>query len=38
MQKLTKKIRKWAVDRNLDTADPNKQMLKLGTVPGHGEK
>lgn len=28
--KTTKKIRLWAIDRNLNTADPNKQMLKLG--------
>src|SRR5690625_2926812 len=26
---LTEKIKRWAKDRNLDTADPNKQMLKL---------
>lgn len=26
---LTKLIEKWAIDRGLDTADPNKQMLKL---------
>lgn len=30
MENLTNKIYKWAVDRNLHTADPNKQMLKLG--------
>ena len=30
MNELTEKIRKWAIDRNLHTADPNKQMLKLG--------
>jgi NTP pyrophosphatase (non-canonical NTP hydrolase) len=29
MQDLTTKIKKWAVDRNLNAADPNKQMLKL---------
>lgn len=29
MKNLTTKIKKWAVDRNLNTADPNKQMLKL---------
>lgn len=27
---FTEKIRKWAVDRNLHTADPTKQALKLG--------
>jgi|SRR5690625_2217172 len=26
----TDRIRQWATDRNLDTADPNKQALKLG--------
>src|SRR5699024_9883716 len=26
----TNQIRQWATDRNLDTADPNKQALKLG--------
>ncbi|HFK2719158.1 TPA: MazG-like family protein [Escherichia coli] len=30
MNDLTNKIRKWAIDRKLDGADPNKQMLKLG--------
>lgn len=30
MDDLTNKIRKWATERNLHTADPNKQMLKLG--------
>ncbi|WP_339161753.1 MazG-like family protein [Siminovitchia sp. FSL W7-1587] len=30
MQELTKKIQEWAVERNLHTADPNKQILKLG--------
>src|SRR5690625_4578051 len=29
MNTLTDKIRWWAKDRQLDTADPNKQMLKL---------
>lgn len=29
MKDLTTGIRKWAMDRNLNTADPNKQMLKL---------
>ncbi len=26
---LTIRIQDWAIDRGLDTADPNKQMLKL---------
>lgn len=30
MDDLTNKIRKWAIDRNLDSANPEKQMLKLG--------
>lgn len=30
MQKLTYAIRKWATERNLHNADPNKQVLKLG--------
>lgn len=30
MDNLTNKIRDWAEERNLHTADPNKQMLKLG--------
>lgn len=30
MDDLTKKIKEWAIDRKLDCADPNKQMLKLG--------
>lgn len=30
MNDVTKAIREWAKDRNLHTADPNKQMLKLG--------
>lgn len=29
MNELTEKIKRWAKDRNLDTADPHKQMLKL---------
>lgn len=29
MQNLTDKIRVWAIMRNLDDADPTKQMLKL---------
>jgi NTP pyrophosphatase (non-canonical NTP hydrolase) len=27
---LTKKIKQWAIDKNLHEADPHKQMLKLG--------
>lgn len=27
---LTNKIQKWAIERNLHRADPNKQVLKLG--------
>lgn len=30
MQMLTNLIRDWAEERNLHTADPNKQILKLG--------
>ncbi|RST57655.1 hypothetical protein D5F11_021585 [Siminovitchia terrae] len=30
MQELTTKIKEWAEERNLHTADPNKQILKLG--------
>lgn len=30
LQETTKLIKQWAEDRNLQTADPNKQMLKLG--------
>jgi len=30
MQEVTCKIKSWAIDRNLHTADPNKQVLKLG--------
>lgn len=29
IQETTKLIEQWAKDRNLNTADPNKQMLKL---------
>lgn len=29
MDNTTDLIKQWAVDRKLDTADPNKQMLKL---------
>lgn len=37
MNELTfkvKQIEQWAIDRNLHTADPNKQMLKLGEEYG----
>ncbi|MBO1909634.1 MazG-like family protein [Sporosarcina sp. 6E9] len=30
LQRLTLEIKQWAIARNLDTADPNKQILKLG--------
>lgn len=30
MHVLTEQIKLWAKDRNLDKADPNKQILKLG--------
>lgn len=30
MQDLTELIRQWAEERNLNSADPNKQVLKLG--------
>ena len=30
IQETTKRIKRWAEDRNLHTADPNKQALKLG--------
>ncbi len=30
LDRLTKAIKVWAETRNLHTADPNKQMLKLG--------
>ncbi|MFS0820776.1 MazG-like family protein [Bacillus sp. 1P02SD] len=30
MNELTSKIRKWAIDRKIDSADPEKQILKLG--------
>ena len=29
-ESITDKIRQWAIDRNLHTADPHKQALKLG--------
>ncbi|SEN20985.1 MazG-like family protein [Paenibacillus sp. OV219] len=31
---MNKKIEQWAIDRNLHTADPVKQMLKLGEEYG----
>lgn len=34
MDLLILKIQQWAIDRNLHTADPNKQMLKLGEEYG----
>lgn len=34
MNYFTEKIKEWAIDRNLHTADPNKQMLKLGEEYG----
>jgi NTP pyrophosphatase (non-canonical NTP hydrolase) len=46
IQETTKLIEQWAIDRNLHTADPNKQMLKLveefgelgqGMAKGNGE-
>ena len=30
MNYFTEKIKQWAIDRNLHTADPNKQLIKLG--------
>lgn len=30
MNELTVKIQQWAIDRNLHTADPTKQLIKLG--------
>ncbi|USL89514.1 nucleotide pyrophosphohydrolase [Bacillus phage vB_BceP_LY3] len=30
LQETTNLIKEWGKDRNLDVADPNKQMLKLG--------
>ena len=30
MEQLTRNIQKWATNRELHTADPNKQILKLG--------
>ena len=30
MNEVTKKIQQWAIDRNLHTADPTKQTIKLG--------
>lgn len=29
MQELTRKIKQWAIDKGLDEAQPEKQMLKL---------
>lgn len=34
IQELTIKIKQWAVDRNLHTANADKQMLKLGEEYG----
>lgn len=34
MNDLKMKIEQWAIDRNLHTADPMKQMLKLGEEYG----
>jgi NTP pyrophosphatase (non-canonical NTP hydrolase) len=34
MNKTIELIKQWAIDRNLHTADPNKQMLKLGEEYG----
>ncbi|MDL4842812.1 nucleoside triphosphate pyrophosphohydrolase family protein [Aquibacillus rhizosphaerae] len=34
LSEATKHIKQWAKDRNLDTANPNKQMLKLGKELG----
>src|SRR5690606_4229266 len=34
LDELTAKIKRWAVDRNLHTANPDKQMLKLFEEPG----
>ena len=34
MQDLTDKIRTWAIYRELDIADPNKQVMKLGEEYG----
>ncbi|MCR6112716.1 hypothetical protein HXA35_20510 [Bacillus sp. A301a_S52] len=30
LNETTENIKEWAIERNLHTADPNKQMLKLG--------
>ncbi len=30
MNEITENIKRWAIARNLDSADPNKQILKLG--------
>lgn len=34
MNELTDKIERWAIQRNLHTADPTKQILKLGEEYG----
>ena len=34
LEKLTEQIEQWAIDRNLHTADPRKQLLKLGEETG----
>ncbi|WP_243721502.1 MazG-like family protein [Macrococcus bovicus] len=34
LTELTTKIEQWSIDRNLHTADPRKQMLKLGEETG----
>lgn len=34
LQVLTNNIRRWAVERNLHTADPSKQALKFGEEAG----
>jgi NTP pyrophosphatase (non-canonical NTP hydrolase) len=34
MDELTKKIEVWSKDKNLDKADPTKQILKLGEEYG----
>lgn len=34
MQEITDKIRAWAIYRELDIADPNKQVMKLGEEYG----
>src|SRR6056297_658298 len=34
MNELTKKIKQWAVDKGLDSADPNRQFIKLSEEVG----